>query len=219
MDAREPLYLHRETRLNLEPSSSASIVRVCLPSVASHRRSSLRKTNGSDHFAEEERAYRSTNLSTSSSIFYRKHHTSPRCFLWRVLEDDSVLSIRVVDVCRQQKSPDANIVLNLRFPAAIRPSCIAFSDPEEHDALSVFVIDQSNLLYTLTLRPDAFCKRSALEGGLGEACKIHLSSAFSFKHPHRLVAVTSDQLLVTLHDGGIIKLDRNKTYEGESWIT
>ncbi|KAI0412007.1 nucleoporin Nup120/160-domain-containing protein [Xylaria grammica] len=204
MATREPPTFFKETRLNFEPSSSTFVVDVKLPSVANSSRT-RRQTNGHDG------VLRTRGYANASAIYHRKHHTYPRSFLWRVLEDNSILSIRTVDVCKPERAPDANLILNFHFTHAIRPSCIAVSDPLDHDALAVFVLDEAGQLYTLFLRPDSFRKRSFVEGGLGDACKIFTVNALqSFKTPYRLIAVNTDQLIVALTDGGHIRLDRNK---------
>lgn len=214
MASRDPVYLHKETRLNLEPSSSSLVVPVKLPSVSSQGRASRRPNGAADTVAEDERSFRAKNCAVASSIYHRKFHSAPKSFLWRVLEHETVLNIRAIDVCKAKQGPDANLTLDLRFPQPIRPSCVAFADPRDHDVLTVFVMDQTNHLYTITLRPDHFRKRSMADGGLADACKIYTSSGFSFKHPHRLVAVNDDLLIVTVHDGGNIRLDRNKGHDG-----
>lgn len=216
MDQEQPRIAHKETRLNLEPASAASLVHIRLP--APNTRSRDRYSDGADRSGDEEMAYRSRNLATAADIYHRKHHQSPRSFLWRVLEDDHVLSLRAADICKRPNADDANLILHMRFPRRIRPSCIALADPAEHDALNVFVLDQNNHLYTITLRPDHFRKRSATENGLGDACKSHLASTFSFKHPHRLVAMNAYHVVVTFHDGGIIRFDRTKS-DGASILT
>ncbi|KUI65861.1 hypothetical protein VM1G_01322 [Cytospora mali] len=214
MDPETPV-LFKETRVNLEPASPTSIVHIRLPAPT---RSRDRRLNGGDKYGEEERTYRSKNLATAASIYHRRHHDSPRSFLWRVLEDDTVLSIRAADVCKQQDAADANLILHLRFQTTIRTSCISLADPAEHDALNVFVLDHSNYLYTITLRPDHFRKRSASENGIGDACKTHLAGTFSFKHPHRLVAVSAYQVVVTFHDGGLIRFDKIKSQNGSNHL-
>ncbi|KAL1853268.1 hypothetical protein Daus18300_011836 [Diaporthe australafricana] len=212
----EPPILFKETRVNLEPASNASIVHIRLPAPT---RSRDRRSLGLDKYGEEERAFRSKNLATAASIYHRKHHDSPRSFLWRVLEDGTVLSIRAADVSKQQNAPDSNLILHLRFPSPIRASCVALADTAEHDALSIFALDHTNHLYTIALRPDHFRKRSATENGIGDACKTHLAGTFSFKHPHRLVAVSAHQVVVTFHDGGLIRFDRDRTHNasGSPW--
>ncbi|ROT36973.1 hypothetical protein SODALDRAFT_314701 [Sodiomyces alkalinus F11] len=229
MDSRNTQYLFKETRINLETASSALVVNIRVPSPTDGRTTS-RKVQTSEKTAnEEEGTFRLKNLARASSVFHRKWHDAPRSFLWRVLEDDSVLSIRAIDVCRQEKDHDAPLVLNFRFASPIQPSCVAFADPREHDALSIFVLDQSNYLYSFTLRPDYFRKRTAIEANPGEACKVYLPSVFTFKHPHRMVAATSDRVVIALHDGGLVRLDRNRSadsmaspwketiYNAQSW--
>jgi nuclear pore complex protein Nup160 len=215
MGSRELTISYKETRLNLEPSPPSSVVQIRIQAPGAFKRSSSHRANGAyTAVAEDEKTYRARNLATASSVYHRKHHNSPRSFLWRVLENDTVLSIRVADVCKQQNDPDSNLVLDLQFPNALRPSCLDFADSKEHDALSIFVVDQANQLYTITLRPDAFKKRAATDGGLGDACKPYSPPGFGFKHPHRLLAVSTDQLIVTMHDGGILRFDRNRSHEG-----
>ncbi|KAK0737640.1 nucleoporin Nup120/160-domain-containing protein [Apiosordaria backusii] len=214
MTSRNFEILYKEARLNLEPASPSSVIQLRVAPQSAYGRSSSSRTS-----TDDEKGYRSKSLATASSIYYRKHHTSPRAFLWRVLENGTVLSIRAADVCKQQQVVDAPLILNLRFPSTIHNSCIGFADPKDTDALCVFVVDQSNQLYSITLRPDLFRKKTASDGGLGDACRVYSPPGFGFKHPHRLAVVNSDQLIVTMHDGGILKFDRNKTHDvhGSPW--
>lgn len=207
MDSGETQYLFKETRLNLEPPSPASGVGIRVPSKAASSRAQL----ANDSPAEDETTYRLKNLATASSIYHRRWHDTPRSFLWRVLEDGRVLSIRAVDICKKDKAPDAPLVLNFGFAVPIRSGCVAFADPEEHDALCVFVLDQASQLYTFTLRPDLFRKRTAVDSSLSELGKVQSPAGLGFKTPHRLVAVSVNTILATVNDGGIIRFDRAKT--------
>ncbi|RBQ95639.1 hypothetical protein VDGD_20256 [Verticillium dahliae] len=207
MDTQNTQYLYKEIRLNLEPSSSTSVVNIKVPPPSG---TSRKLPNTDKSGTDDENVFRSKNLASASSIFHRKYHATPSSFLWRVLEDGTVLSIRATDVAKNEKDADAPLILNFRFAAAIQPSCIAFADPREHDALCMFVLDDANVLYSFTLRPDYFRKRSAIEAGPAEACRVYVPSVFSFKHPHRMIAATADQVVVALHDGGLVRLDRNK---------
>lgn len=207
-----PSYLYKETRLNLEPSSNSYIVDVELPTTSSQTRTSRKPTKG----PVKNNALRAS----TSSIYYRKHHNFPKGFLWRILEDDTILSIRTVDICKPKKAADANLILNFHFQQPIIPTCVAFCDPPDHDALSIFILDTANQLYNIFLRPDSFRKRSFADSGLGDSCKIYQPNAFrtSFKHPYRLIAVNSDQLVATLSDGGHIRFDRNKAHNGMFYL-
>lgn len=206
MDSSDTQYLFKETRLNLEPPAPASVVTIRVPKTSAQARSS--RTSTVDASTEEETAFRHKNLATASSIYRRQWHDSPRSFLWRVLEDGTLLSIRAVDVSRDNKAEDAPLVLNFHFSVPIQPGCIAFADPAEHDALCVFVLDTSCHLYTFTLRPDLFRRRAAVDAGLSDLAKVQAPSGLGFKYPHRMVAVTSNTLLVTVNDGGMIRFDR-----------
>lgn len=208
MDTGVSQFLFKETRLNLEPASPASVVGVRVPSNASHSRGHQRLVDDSP--AEDETAFRLKNLSVASSVYHRKWHDSPRSFLWRVLGDGKVLNVRAVDICKKDKGPNAPLVLNFTFSVQIKPGCVAFADPEEHDALCVFVLDQSSQLFTFTLRPDLFRKRTAVDAGLMELGKVQSPAGLGFKTPHRLVAVNTSTLLATVSDGGIIRFDRTK---------
>ncbi len=217
MTSRDMQFLYKETRLDLEPATPSSVVQLRIASKSSVSRlsSTIRSAVSGKGIGEEESSWQGKNLRTVSSIYNRKHHGSPRSILWRLLENGTVLSLQASDICKKQNEPDANLVLHIRFPTSIRPSCIGFSDPEDHDALYIFAIDQSNQLHSIALRSDVFRKRAATDGGLGDFCKSYSPPGFSFKHPHRLVAVRPDQLIVTMHDGGILRFDKNRSHDGK----
>ncbi|KAL7628133.1 hypothetical protein AAE478_002331 [Parahypoxylon ruwenzoriense] len=201
-------YFFKETRLSLEPSTGAYIVDIKLPT-ANSQAWSQRQTSKSSRAAARSDASRAT----SSAIYCRKHHGFPKAFLWRVLGgDNTILSIRTVDICKPKKASDTNLILNFHFQHPIRPTCVALSDPSDHDALSIFALDTANQLYTIFLRPDSFRKRSFAESGLGDSCKVYQPNAFrNFKHPYRLIAVSDDQLVATTSDGGHILFNKNTT--------
>jgi nuclear pore complex protein Nup160 len=159
--------------------------------------------------AEDENAFRQRYLASAASIYHRTHYKSPRSFLWRVLEDGKVFSIRSVDVSRASKAVDANLTLRMSIPSAIRQGCIAIMDSPEHDTLSVFFLTENKQLYTLTLKPEYFRKAASTEDNVGEWCKIYNSAGLGIKHPHRLVALGVDDLLISMIDGGLLRLNRS----------
>ncbi|PKS11826.1 hypothetical protein jhhlp_001120 [Lomentospora prolificans] len=210
MESRDAQFVFKETRLNLEPSSSALIANIRVPAPSSHSRGTFRRHSGNHgKDSDEETAFALKNLSPASSIFKRTSFASPSNFLWRVLDDGTVLSLRAVDVCKQQKAPDSSLILNFNFAIPIQPSCVALAETQDHDALFVYAIDQSNHLYSFSLRPDVFSRRSSLDASISDVCRVHLPSSLASRHPHRLLAVTASTLLVTLHDGGLVRLDKN----------
>ncbi|KAM5373390.1 hypothetical protein ACJZ2D_006985 [Fusarium nematophilum] len=211
MDSGETQYLFKETRVNLEPPASSSVVTIRVPSNSIHGRSHRKPAR--DNSVEDETTFRLKNLATASSVYHRQWHDTPRSFLWRILEEGTLLSIRAVDVYKKAQAADAPLVLNFHFSVPIQPGCVAFSDQQEHDSLCVFVLDQAYQLYNFTLRPDLFRKRAAVDAGLSELGKVQAPAGLGFKHPHRMVAVTAETLLVTVNDGGMIRLDKNKSHE------
>lgn len=210
MDSGEIQYLFKETRLNLEPPSQSSFVTIRVPSGSGSRGRSKPA-----HDVEDETTFRLKNLATAASIYRRKWHDSPRSFLWRVLEDGTLLSIRAVDVGKKDKAADASLIINFHFTVPIQQGCVVFSDPEEHDALCVHVLDQSCYLYTFTLRPDLFKRKGAVDAGLPEICKVQAPAGLSFKYPHRMVAISANTLIVTVNDGGMIRFDKQKGDDGK----
>ena len=217
MDSGEVQYLFKETRLNLEPPSAASIVTIRVPSKnGAVTRASNSHRGDASISGEDENTFRHRNLASASSIYHRQWHGSPRSFLWRVLEDSTILSIRSVDVCKAgAKAADTPLVINFKFATPIQPGCVAFADPKEHDALCVFVLDQSSQLYTFTLRPEFFRKRTAIDAVLSELCKVQSPAGLTFKSAHRLLAVSAGVLLVTVSDGGMIRFDKTKSSDCE----
>jgi len=208
MDVDNCQYAFKETRVSLEASSSTFIVNIRVPPPNS--RTSHRRHNADGKDTDEENVFALKNLASSSTIFRRRVHASPRSFLWRVLEDGLVLSVRAVDVFRQDVSPEAPYILNFHFPSSIQQSCVALAEPENNDALCIFVIDQAGNLYSFTLRTDNF-RRRASDSSVKDGCSVFSSQSLSNGQPLRLVVASADRILVTLRDGGLVRLDRNTT--------
>lgn len=217
MATTDPLKAYKEVRLNLDPSTQGTIVAIRLPAHGAlpwpSRTAQKRPHVVELPIAEDETTFRQRYVATAASVYHRNHHKSVRSFLWRVLEDGKVLSIRAVDVSKQPNIEDANLTLRLRFPSRIVPACIALSDSAAHDVLSVFVLTESRHLYTLTLRPDHFRKPTSTEDNVGDWCKSFLVSAVN-KICHRMVALTADVLLLSFVDGELLKLTRHSGADG-----
>ncbi|KAG9248812.1 nucleoporin Nup120/160-domain-containing protein [Calycina marina] len=216
-------YAFKETRLNLESVCQSSTVQIRLPgsrALTTWSKAAPRRSQGQDiPFAEDENAFKFKYLASVASIYHREHHKTPKSFLWRLLEDSKVLSINVVDVSGQSKAAEANLTLRLSFPSPVQSGCVALSDSPDHDILSVFVLLESNHLYTLTLRPEYFRKVSSTEDNVAEWCKIYSASAFGIasKTPHRLAALTADELLISQYNGELLRLVRKPGSDGAEW--
>lgn len=221
MDTQIASYLYKETRINFDSAlpNSTVILRLPVPGtlVRSGRSSQKRPHENEVKTSSDEKEYEKRHLASAASIYHRQHHKSPRSFLWRVLEDGKALAVAAIDLTKQENGPENPLTLRFIFGSAIRPGCIALADSKEHDVLTIHALTENNELYTLTLRPDFFRRRAATEDSTSDWCKIYVSSAFTFKHPHRLVAPTADELLVTLHDGGLLRLARKPGYDASTW--
>lgn len=220
METSIPSHAYKETRLDLDPTTEGSTIAIRLPaygaSTHSSRTAQKRPQIAEIPVAEDENAFRQRHLASAASIYHRIHakSQSARSFLWRVLEDGKVLSIRSVDVSRESSAADANITLRLTFPIPIRPGCVAFSDSDHH-VLSAFVLTESRHLYTLNLRPEYFRKAANIEDNV-DWCKVYSSANLNLKFPHRMVALGSDELLISMVDGGLLRLGRNSGGDGKA---
>ncbi|KAF2200042.1 hypothetical protein GQ43DRAFT_397349 [Delitschia confertaspora ATCC 74209] len=221
-------YLYKEARLNLEPAYPGSTVSFTLPS---HSLSTLgsrprvhRTIVTENYIDQDEDAFAKRHLASEASMFFRRTHNYPRSFLWRVLDDRKVLEIQSTDLDHNcDHKFEADLTIMLHFPSPIRPFGIAFAEPEDRDALSVFVLTEVKELYTITLPGDFFIKAAASEIDINDWCKT--SSPFS-RVPYRLTALNATELLVSMDDGSIAHLLREhsgdsvwleKWYKQSSW--
>ncbi len=216
MESSTPIFSYKGTKLDLNPVTSASIVSIFLPQPSASSRTTQRRSQIAEiPVAEDDVSFRRHHLASAASIYHRVSHSSPRSFLWRVLEDGKVLSIQAVDVSRSKNTTDANITLRLTFPYTIKPGSVALSDSNEHDVLNVFVLVDSKLVYTLSLRPEYFRKPTSTEDNVLDWCKIYASPGLHMKRFHRLVALNPNELLISLDDGSLLKLARNFGNDGK----
>ena len=214
-----PYHSYKETRLNLDSTVQDSTIAIRLPSTGSLGRASKTAQNRSHiadiPIADDEVTFRQRHLASAGSIYHRVHHRSPRSFLWRVLEDEKVLSIQAIDICkRSPDTPEGHLTLRITFPHSIKPSCVAFADGAEHDVLYAFVLTDAKQLYTLTLRPEYFRRASSTEDNVLEWCKAYASSAIGMKNAHRLVALAANEVLVSFIDGGLLRLSKASGGDG-----
>ncbi|CAL3968866.1 unnamed protein product [Diplocarpon coronariae] len=220
MESVRPINAYKEIRLDLESPTPGCTVAIRLPThgASTHSRTALKRAKIAElPVAEDENAFRQRHLASAAAIHHRTYFKSPRSFLWRVLEDGKVFSIRSIDISRVSNAVEANLTLRLSIPSAIKPGCIALADGREHDILSVFFLTETKLLYTLTLRPDQFRKPAISEDNVGDWCKVYDSAGLGIKHPHRLVALGADELLISMIDGSQLRLARTSGGNGLSW--
>ncbi|CAO2650300.1 Nn.00g015920.m01.CDS01 [Neocucurbitaria sp. VM-36] len=212
--------LYKEARLNVETAFPGSTIAFTLPSSSLGTfasRSNVKRTVITEQNTEQdEDGFTRRHLATDGSIFFRRHHEYPRSFLWRVLDNRKMLEIQAVDLDHDYNDKfEANLTLLLQFPSPIRPFCVAFAEPTDRDALTIFAITTANELYTITLHRDFFANPAASEQDIEAWCKRSEPALFSGRIPYRLVAQDVDELLVTLDDGAICRMVWDKT--NHSW--
>ncbi|QDS74198.1 hypothetical protein FKW77_002167 [Venturia effusa] len=216
-------YLYTETRLNLDQAHTASTVEITLPSsrssVAFAETVSEQRNVVSDiQVGCDESIFAKEHLATDASIFFRRDGRYPRSFLWRLLDDRKALEIQSVDLSEDVKEKtEALLTLILRFPAAIRPFCIAFADSDDTDAIDIFAITTTNELWTLTLLKDHFVRLKSTENMPTGWCRCSQPSVLKTTKAYRLFASNSKELYVSLEDGGFLELTRQAGDDGSIW--
>lgn len=222
MADRSSQCLYKETRLNLEADVPESTIVVHLVGYDRSTQSSKalvrRRQPTQTSAAEDETTFAREHLASNASIFFRKRDFYPRSLLWRVLSGRKLLSLQFVDFTRTSKDgAEAGQEVQLVFPDAIRPTGVAVTDDDDHETIDVFVLTLSNDLYTIPLKPDFFRRRSSSSSRINATAnwyQTYLSPSFAFRYPHRLAARTSYELVVTLHDGGLLRLTRKPGEDG-----
>lgn len=202
-------YLYTETRLNLDQGYTNSTVEITLPNGDSQP--AARRVLDDAQAGSDEATFARRHVATDGSVYFRREHRYPRSFLWRLLDDRRVLEIQSVDLEQDDKEKEnAMLTLLLRFPAAIRPFCVAFGDPDERDVLEVYAITTDNRLWTLVLHKDFFVNLKATELLTMEWCQSANPSSISSSDnvPYRLFATSSRMLFASLSSGGLARIFR-----------
>ncbi|KAI4178059.1 MAG: hypothetical protein L6R41_008544, partial [Letrouitia leprolyta] len=208
-----------ETRIDLAPVNQDSIVQIQLPSLSTFSRAprSQRRVVSSAAACQDEESYARSCLATSSSIFFLQTQRYPRSFLWRVLEFDKVLELRSADVSKDGREPnEATVILQLTFPNAIRKNCVVLTNGEENN-LCVFVLTKSKELIALNIPTAFFCDVAASEEAPERWCSAFTHSVITLSNPLGLVVASSRQLVATLDDGGILRLNRKSDRDFSTW--
>ncbi|KAE8152812.1 nucleoporin Nup120/160-domain-containing protein [Aspergillus avenaceus] len=214
--------IYKDTKVDLRPYSPNAVVNIQIPthsSTQNRARFSISTSTAEDEpVAKDEDEFARRYLSTQGSVYFRKRSVYPRTFLWRVVNDNKVLEIQCVDLTKSGIEHNAyNNTLRLEFQNEILPSCVDFSDLEDHEALSVFVITASKQLYTVNLRPEFFRRKTAIDDDISDWCKTYVPAPLSFSYPHRLHASSPLELFISLDNGALLRLTRRSGDDGSNW--
>lgn len=168
----------------------------------------------------DEESYARKHLASEASVFFRRKSRFPRSFLWRVLDDRRLLEVQCVDLVkdRDDSQREGSLTFHIELPAEIVKGGVAFADPEETDALEVFVLTTSNDLFTITLKADLLARNVApAEFDPASVVKKYTANSFGFRYPYRMIAVSSLEILVSLHDGSLLRLERQANESATQW--
>ena len=216
------LQLFKEVRVAIRPEISDSVIEFRPPSSSglTFTRASLPKRSipKTPPTLKTEEDFTRRSFATESNIFFGRSGNYPRSFLWRILSDGCVLQIRSVDLSKgNEREEEASHVLEFAFTSSIRRGGVALAESRDGDILDVFVLGASNELYTLMLRKTFFCSAKASEGDLTEWCKVFKPGSLNFTTPHRLLAKSSLELILSLSDGRLVRLTRKGGEDGSTW--
>lgn len=220
MMSRAPI-LHQETRLSSSPASPSQVLYINTTSEPQSAAIGAGRKRGFDEISGlDEESYARKYLATEGSVFFRRKDRAPRSFLWRVLDERKVLEIQSVDLVHDKSNArsESRLTFRIQLPGQIVSNGVAFADPDEADALEAFVFTNQDELYTFTLKPDLLTRETAPGEFDATACfKKYVSNSLPFRHAYRLVAVSSLELLISLHDGSLMHLTRQPNESGAQW--
>jgi DNA repair protein RAD51/nuclear pore complex protein Nup160 len=207
-------YLFTETRLNLDQAYAGSTIDISLSKSGNHER----RLSNDVQIGSDETQFTRDHLASEASLYFRNGEKYHGSFLWRLLDDRRALEIQSVDLSQDAgQKTEAILTLLLRFPAAIRPFCIAFADSTDRDVLNVFAITTTDELWTLTLHREIFIHPKYSESLMSDWCKVIKPSMFAVTTPYRLFSSTARELFVSMIDGQVVRLTRRAGEDGLRW--
>lgn len=213
--------LYQETQLSPSPASASSILHI--NTAGGTQQLTLfgagRKRSHDEISDLDEETYARKHLASEASVFFRRSDRFPRSFLWRVLNGRQLLEIQAVDLVSQRGTQKEGwLTFHITLPAEIVRGGVAFADGEDTDSLEVFVLTTGNELFTITLRRDLLTRDAVpAEFDANTIAKKYAPSAFAFRSPYRLLAVSSLELIVSLSDGGLLRLEREANESAAQW--
>ncbi|KAI5800092.1 nucleoporin Nup120/160-domain-containing protein [Geopyxis carbonaria] len=216
MSETAPLYLYKQTRVNIDWSEKkTSSIDIALPQHPGRVTKSLtlRAKSRQTVPLDSEEKFKYAQHADAASIYYRLNDRFPRCILWRVLEDWQILSLTSVDFTKPDSHPALDKTFRFLFPEPIQPGTVGFADAPGRDELVVYALTSGGVLYTLSLTPAFFQQNSTSKRRTrtNEFCKTFVPSTFTLNTPHALFAVNHESLAISLHDGNILRLDKDKS--------
>lgn len=208
--------LYQETRLSVAPPTPSTILNIAVGDSRSLVPASIGRKRAFEEISGlDEESYTRKYLAVEGSVFFRPKSRAPRNFLWRVLNDRHTLQIQCVDLIEEKRhsGSDSWLTFNISLGKKIIPDGVVLADGGAKDALEVFVVT-SDALHTITLRRDLLVRETAPSDF--DASSIVRTYPLGLK-AYRITAVSSLELLVSLEDGGFLRLQRQPNESGSQW--
>lgn len=113
---------------------------------------------------------------------------------------------------------DGGLRFRLSVSTEIASNGVAFADPDESDALEVFVLTTTGELYTLTFKRDLLARETVpTEFDPSTCVKAFSSSTLHTRRAYRMVAISSLEIIISLQDGSLVQLKRQAKESGTHW--
>lgn len=214
--------IYKETKVDVRPIEASAVVDIQIPTQENAQRRvrlslSSRTAQDDTISIKDDEDFAKRYLATQGSLYFRQRKIYPRTFLWRVVNENTVLEIQSTDVSKSAiDHNEANLTLRLDFQETILPSGVALADTEDHEVLNVFVLTSSRRLYTIALRPEFFRRVSSIDENIQDWCKSFTPSPLSFTQPHRLHACSTTELFIALDNGALLRLTRRTGDDGKA---
>lgn len=215
--------LFQEVQLSPTPATPSSVLSINTSGNSSQALTlfGAGRKRGHNEISElDEESYARKHLASEASVFFRGKSRFPRSFLWRVLNERRLLEIQCVDLVQERSDAqrEGSLTFHIELPAEIVKGGVAFADPEETDALEVFVLTTGSELFTITLKRDLLTRDTPPAGfDPATVIKKYMPSSLNFRHAYRLVAVSSLEILISLHDGCLLRLERQPNDSAAQW--
>ncbi|OQO05016.1 hypothetical protein B0A48_08036 [Cryoendolithus antarcticus] len=212
--------LHTSVPVSLSPSTPSKTLHIpTTTSLTTALFSGSRKRPHDEISGLDEEEYSSKYLATESSIFFRPAKKFPRCLLWRILEGRKVVEVRSVDLLKEKDSDDeGGLVFRIELPAPVMKGGVVLAELKGANGIEVFILTDTKELVTVTLRRDLLARRALPRGFEASSVVAKYSpSGLGFRHAFKMIAVTSTELMVSLNDGGLLRLERSAGETGTMW--
>lgn len=218
----QPAYpkVYKEVRLDVDSDLPSAKITITLPGkgfLRSRGRQAL-VTHAEPPVRTSENPRVADKLSSAAGVFSHRCHRQPQRLLWRLDHGCRILTLSSIDVLKEGLGARATLsTISIAFPGTLQAESISFTENPDHAHFHVFLLSTEHEIYDIRVAPQYFQEPTTIPTETSEWCQVQTPGAFSFRYPHRLVACDYSNVLVSLHDGGILRLRRSSTDPATGW--